>query len=67
MDILEPKYYFKLHETYLNQYTKESVYGVKEYPNKPRNLIIFDNRLIHCIANWSGHNTGLSLRFITVE
>lgn len=58
-----------LHETYLNQYPKDSVYGLtgKVYPYIPRSLIIFDNRLIHCTANWSGHKTGLSLRFTSDE
>lgn len=58
----------KLHEKYLNHFPSHCLFGLtgNVYPYIPSSIIIFDNRLIHCTANWSGHKTGLSLRFTTV-
>ena len=50
---------------YIDMYPKELLYGLSGAVHKfePGNLIVFDNRKIHCTSNYKGTKLGLSLRF----
>ncbi len=55
----------EFHAKYLNQYPIECLkdLSAKAYSFEPGSIIIFDNRRIHCTANFTGVKTGLTLRF----
>ena len=50
---------------YIKMYPKEMLNGLsgKAYKFEPGNIIVFDNRQVHCTSNYTGTKLGLSLRF----
>jgi len=50
---------------YINHYKHESLFGLSgvAYSFEPGNIIVFDNRKIHCTSKFTGEKLGLSLRF----
>jgi hypothetical protein len=55
----------QFHKDYLSHYPKDCFFGLsgKAYKFQPGNIIVFDNRLVHCTSRFKGTKLGLSLRF----
>lgn len=55
----------KLHEEHLSHFTKEMCYGLSGTVTyfEPGDIILFNNKNIHCTSTFTGEKLGLSLRY----